>query len=142
MAINFDSKNKEGVQEVPPNRTLLIEKLTDVSPLRPEMTYQLKDIEAVFKYFKPNVNVLFEGIDGNMVGETIEFKSLGDFDIQKIAKRSEYLKRLEYKKTAYFNIANTFKKQESLGEIIEDTESKTTLLKMIKELKKEIKDAS
>lgn len=142
MAINFGSKNKEGVHEIPSNRTLLIEKLTDLSSLKPEMVYQLKNIEAVFKYFKPNVNVLFENLNGNISNETITFENLKDFDVRKIAQRSEYLTSLEYNKKVYFDIVNTFKKQGSLSKIIENEDSKAALLKIIKEIKKEIKDAN
>ena len=47
----------EAIQEIPQNRTLLVEKLTSDAPVKPEIVGDLKTIEDVFENFKPKVEV-------------------------------------------------------------------------------------
>ncbi|WP_159020869.1 hypothetical protein [Algibacter sp. L3A6] len=145
MAINFgfdgSSKNNDGVQEIPSNKSLLIQKLTDLPPLLPEVVKGLQNTEAVFKHFKPSVNVVFDNLDKGMVKETIRFTDMLDFEVEKIVSRSDFLTELELKKRIYFDIVNKLQNNSELKELLKNKDSKTALLKKIQDLKKEIKNS-
>ncbi|MDO7135890.1 hypothetical protein [Algibacter lectus] len=145
MAINFgfdgSSKNNDGVQEIPSNKSLLIQKLTDLPPLLPDVVKGLQNTEAVFKHFKPSVNVVFDNLDKGMVKETIRFTDMLDFEVEKIVSRSDFLTELELKKRIYFDIVNKLQNNGELKEHLKNKDSKTALLKKIQDLKKEIKNS-
>ena len=145
MAINFGfdggSKNNDGVQEIPSNKSLLIQKLTDLPPLLPDVVKGLQNTEAVFKHFKPSVNVVFDNLDKGMVKETIRFTDMLDFEVEKIVSRSDFLTELELKKRIYFDIVNKLQNNSELKEHLKNKDSKTALLKKIQDLKKEIKNS-
>ncbi|GAL64818.1 hypothetical protein [Algibacter lectus] len=140
MAINFgfdgSSKNNDGVQEIPSNKSLLIQKLTDLPPLLPEVVKGLQNTEAVFQHFKPSVNVVFDNLDKGMVKETIRFTDMLDFEVEKIVSRSEFLTELELKKRIYFDIVNKLQNNSELKELLKNKDSKTALLKKIQRFKK------
>mgnify|MGYP001510165734 FL=1 len=48
----------ESIAEIPSNRTLIVQKLTDEAPAAPESVYGLETIEDVFQRFEPTVDVL------------------------------------------------------------------------------------
>jgi len=145
MAINFgfdgSSKKNDGVQEIPSNKSLLIQKLTDLPPLLPDVVKGLQNTEAVFKHFKPSVNVVFDNLDKGMVKETIRFTDMLDFEVEKIVSRSDFLTELELKKRIYFDIVNKLQNNSELKELLKNKDSKTALLKKIQDLKKEIKNS-
>ena len=49
----------EAFADIQQNRTLMIEKLTDNAPVKPQIVEGLTNVEAVFEHFKPNVDVEF-----------------------------------------------------------------------------------
>ncbi|MCH5599246.1 hypothetical protein [Niabella ginsengisoli] len=54
----------EAFADIPQNRVLLAEKLTDLPPVRPEIVHGLTDVSAVFNHFNPSVEMEFETEDG------------------------------------------------------------------------------
>ena len=48
----------ESIAEIPSNRTLIVQKLTDEAPAAPESVYGLETIEDVFQRFEPTVDLL------------------------------------------------------------------------------------
>src|ERR1700724_594237 len=81
----------EGIADIPQNRTLLIEKLTDEAPMSPQIIPDLKNINDVFSFFKPTKEVDFETSEGAGKTEQLHFESLADFGKQGIIKQSTYL---------------------------------------------------
>ena len=53
--VNVDAN--ESIADIPSNRTLLVQKLTDEAPVSPETVYGLQTVEDVFEHFSPSVNV-------------------------------------------------------------------------------------
>ena len=74
----------EGIADIPQNRTLLIEKLTDESPLSPQIIPDLKSINDVFNFFKPTKEVEFETADGAGRTEQLHFSSFAMVDVLKM----------------------------------------------------------
>jgi hypothetical protein len=86
----------EGISDIPQNKTLLIEKLTDDTPLTPQIIPDLKNTGEVFAFFKPTKEVEFETADGSSKTEQLRFTSLADFGKQGISKQSAYLNELTH----------------------------------------------
>ena len=53
----------EAILEIAQNRTLIAQKLTGQTPIRPEIVEGLSTVEQVFEHFKPVVKVIFEDAD-------------------------------------------------------------------------------
>ncbi|MDO6761517.1 hypothetical protein Q4566_14995 [Tamlana sp. 2_MG-2023] len=143
MAIGYglerNAKHKEGVQELPPNRTLLVQKFTDLAPLLPKVVVGLQTPQAVFDYYKPNIHMVFEDLEGRQVKERIDFSNVSDFEPASITSRSTFLKRLEQKKMNYFDMLKALQSDETLKQVFQDSASKNLLLQRIKALKVELK---
>jgi len=132
------SDANEAIQEIPKNRTLLVEKLTDSQPIKPEVVKGLKTIEDVFEHFKPEIDVDFEDEDGVSKKETLSFKHLGDFGSKGITKQSKFLKDLNTEKDQYIKIIKQLKTNKILKAALTDPEAKTALLESIRALITEI----
>lgn len=128
----------EAIQEIPQNRTLLVEKLTQNQPLKPEIVKGLKTVEEVFEHFKPNVDVDFEDSEGVTRKETLSFNHLGDYGTIGITKQSKFLKDLSTEKDQYIKIAKELKTNKILKAALDDPEAKQALLDSIRALLTEI----
>ena len=54
----------ESIAEIPSNRTLIVQKLTDEAPAAPESVYGLETIEDVFQRFEPTVDLCHVDAEG------------------------------------------------------------------------------
>ena len=84
----------ESITDIPENRTLLIEKLTDDPAISPEVVEGLKTVEEVFDHYKPTVDVEFKDKQGQFKNEELKFNNLGDFGKEGLSRQSEFLKEL------------------------------------------------
>ncbi|MBU2949230.1 type VI secretion system contractile sheath small subunit [Tamlana agarivorans] len=143
MAIGYglerDAKHKDGVQELPPNRTLLVQNFTDLAPLLPKVVEGLQTPQAVFDYYKPNVHMVFEDLNGRQVKERIDFRNLSDFEPSHITSRSPFFNNLEQKKMNYFDMLKALQSDETLKQVFQDSASKNMLLQRLKAVKVELK---
>lgn len=128
----------EAIQEIPQNRTLLVEKLTSDAPVKPEIIGDLKTIEDVFENFKPKVEIDLENSDGSVKKETLKFNNLGDFGIKGITNQSQFLKDLSTEKDQYIKIMKQLKTNSILKKALKDEEAKAALLDEIQSLIDEI----
>ena len=130
----------EAIQEIPQNRTLFIEKLTQDQPIKPEVVTGLKTIEEVFDHYKPEVEVEFEDTDGVGRKENLNFKNLGDYGAKGITGQSKFLKDLSTEKDQYIKIVKQLKTNKILKTALENPESKQALLESIRALLTEIEE--
>lgn len=79
----------EAIAEIPSNRTLLVQKLTEEAPLQPETIYGLETLEDVFERFHPSVELEFQDQEGNEIPEKLDFKGLSDFSAKKLKENSQ-----------------------------------------------------
>ena len=136
--VNSDAA--EAIQDIPQNRTLLVEKLTQDEPIKPEVVKGLKTIDDVFEHYKPNVEVEFEDSEGAERKETLNFKNLGDYGAIGITKQSKFLKDLSTEKDQYVKIAKQLKTNKILKTALENPEAKQALLDSIRALLTEIEE--
>ena len=118
----------EGIADIPQNKTLIIEKLTDEAPNSPEIIGDLKNMNEVFDYFKPNKEVEFEMADGSTLSETLHFTNLGDFGKQGIVKQSAFLLQLSQQAQDYQKFAKLLQTNRTLKSVLENKESKAAYL--------------
>jgi len=128
----------EAFADIPQNRTLLVEKLTNDPAIKPEVQTGLKTIEEVFEHFNPNVEVEFENAEGVEKKETLKFQNLGDFGAKGITRQSDFLKDLDTEKDQYVKVMKQLKTNKILKTAIADPEAKQALLDAIRALLTEI----
>lgn len=130
----------EALQEIPQNRTLLIEKLTQDQPIKPVVVKGLKTIEEVFEQYKPEVEVEFEDSEGVESKEKLSFSNLGDFGDKGITRQSQFLKGLSTEKDQYVKIIKQLKTNKILKAALTDPDAKQALLESIRALLTEIEE--
>ena len=124
----------EGISDIPQNRTLLIEKLTDESPLSPQIIPDLKSINDVFSFFKPTKEVEFETADGAGRTEQLHFSSLGNFGKQGITRQSTYLNELSHQCEDLQKFVKQLKTNKILRTLLENKEAKSAYLSCVRSL--------
>lgn len=130
----------EAMSEIPQNRTLMVEKLTEEPPVKPEVVEGLKSIDEVFEHFSPKVEMEFHDNEGVSRKEVLSFKNLGDFGVKGITNQSDFLKNLTSMKEQNQKIIKQLKSNKLLQKSLENDEYKTALLNAINALIKELKD--
>jgi hypothetical protein len=131
----------EAFQEIPNNKVLMAEKLTDMPPVKPEIVEGLTNTEAVFEHFKPKVDMTFESEEGTMVRETLNFRNLGDFGVKGITAQSPFLGDLNSKQEQYQKIIKQLKTNKLLKGAISDDASRDSLIEALETLLGELKSA-
>ncbi len=130
----------EAFADIPKNRTLIVQKLTDKAAVKPEIVEGLKTVEEVFEHYQPKVTVDLQNLDGSVKKEELRFKNLGDFGAKGITAQSDYLQGLQTKKDEYQKIIKFLRSNKVLRSVVSDPEKKKAVLQavqiMIKELKK------
>ncbi|MCG8697422.1 MAG: hypothetical protein MI922_05160, partial [Bacteroidales bacterium] len=99
----------EAIHEIPQNKTLVVEKLSSTTPVKPEIVSGLKTVEEVFDHFKPKIDVEFEGTEGEPVKEEIGFNNLGDFGLKGITHKSQFLQQLTHESEEYRKLIKQLK---------------------------------
>lgn len=128
----------EAVADIPLNRTLLIEKLTNDPPLGPKIVHDLKTVEEVFDYYKPAVEVDFSDEDGADVFEELKFRNLGDFTKKGIINQSPFLQNLNSQAEDLQKLMRQLKSNKILQKALENPEAKAAFLSAIEAMISEI----
>ena len=131
----------EAMSEIAQNRTLMVEKLTDEAPFKPEVVEGLASIDDVFNHYQPSVDVEFESAEGVSKEEKLSFKGLADFGVKGITAQSDFLKGLTNQKEQYLKILKQLKSNKLLRKALENKENKEAMLNAIFALIKEIEEA-
>ena len=97
-------EGQESILEIPQNKTLIAQKLTTNTPVKPESVTGLKTIDEVFAHYDPKINVAFEDDKGQVIREQLAFKNVGDFSINGLVQQSPYLGDLRTKNEQYKKI--------------------------------------
>jgi len=128
----------EAISDIPLNRTLLVQKLTTNTPLRPEVVGGLKTPEAVFAHYKPEVDVAFDDAQGASVPEKLHFASLGDFGKKGIINQSNFLKGLSTETDDLQKLLRQLKSNKILKTALENPETKAAFLAAVQAMMDEL----
>jgi hypothetical protein len=131
----------EAFADIPQNRVLLAEKLTQDPPVKPEIVEGLTSIEEVFTHYKPKVDMSFETEEGAMRRETLHFRDLSDFGVKGITAQSEYLSDVHLKQLQYQKIIRQLKSNKLLKQALSGKESKEHLIGALRSLIQELETA-
>ena len=131
----------EAFQEIPSNKVLMAEKLTDTPPVKPEIVDGLTNVDAVFAHFKPKIDMTFESEQGTMVRETLTFQNLGDFGVKGITAQSQFLGDLNSRQEQYQKIIKQLKTNKLLKGAISEESGRASLVAALEALLDELKSA-
>lgn len=132
----------EAFADLPQNKTLMIEKLTNDDPVKPDIVKGITNVEGVFEHFKPNVDVEFEGEDGAEVKENLSFANLGDYGAKGLTRQSEFLQGLNLKQTEMNRMVKQLRSNKILISAMQTPEAKAAFVEVLKGLVAEIEDHS
>ncbi|WP_459211977.1 hypothetical protein [Aquimarina rhabdastrellae] len=131
----------EAIAEIPSNRTLLIQKLTNEPPVSPEGVKGLQTVEEVFDKFEPKVNIEFQDENGTDIKETLAFKNLGDFGSKSIRENSEFLSKLNIEKEQNAKIIRQLTSNRGLKKALENPDTRAAIIELLENSVKEIEGA-
>lgn len=129
----------DGYANIPQNRTLIAEKLTQQAPHIPQITHHLETVEQVFTFFKPAVEVMLETSEGGVKKEMLTFNEIEDFNIGRIKEQSKVLKQNALEINEYVKMIKGLKSNSRLRTILEDKEARKSLLNAINCMRAELK---
>lgn len=130
----------EAIHEISQNKTLIIQKLTDSTPVKPEIIEGLKTVEEVFQQFKPKIEVEYEDSEGGSINEEIKFENLGDFGLKGITNKSKFLQELTAESDQYKKLIKQLKSNKILKTALSDGDAKGALISAIKGLINELNE--
>jgi hypothetical protein len=130
----------EAFQDIQSNRTLMAQKLTAQTSVKPEIVEGLTTPEEVFAHFKPSVDMNFETAEGTMVRETLRFNNLGDFGMKGITAQSPFLSELNTKQDQYQKIIRQLKSNKLLKSALATGEGKENLIGALQSLLAELEE--
>ena len=136
--VNVDAN--ESIADIPSNRTLLVQKLTDEA-VSPETVYGLQTVEDVFEHFSPSVNVEMQDDNGEDVLETMRFKNLGDFNADKLKENSDFLSKLDVEKEQNIKIARQLSSNKALLKALANPETRQAILDLLQSSLDEVNNA-
>ena len=129
----------EAIADIPSNRTLLVQKLTNEAPVSPEAIQGLQTVEEVFEKFEPKLDLEFQDESGADVKETMNFKNLGDFGSKSIREKSEFLSNLNIQKEQNAKIIRQLSSNKGLRKALENPETRNAIIEQLEQSIKEIK---
>ena len=132
----------EAIAEIPSNRTLLVQKLTEEAPLQPETVYGLETLEDVFERFQPSVELEFQDQEGNEIPEKLNFKGLSDFSAKKLKENSPFLSQLNIEREQYLKISRLLSSNKALLKSLSDEEARAEMIQVLEASLLELEDAS
>jgi hypothetical protein len=124
----------EAFADIPANKVLMAEKLTNMPPVKPEITGSLTDVEQVFEHYKPNIDIGFEDASGATRRENLQFKNLGDFGVKGITAQSALLGDLNMKHDQYLKIVKQLKTNKMLKAALNEPEGKDNVIAALNSL--------
>lgn len=132
----------EAIAEIPSNRTLFVQKLTDEAPVNPEAVYGLETIDDVFERFNPSVKLEHQDQEGNDVVEEMEFHNLGDFGAKKLKENSPFLSQLDVEKEQFIKIARQLSSNRALLKALGNSETRDAMIEMLQSAVEEIQKSN
>ncbi len=131
----------EAILEIPQNRTLFAQKLTNEAPVKPQVVEGLKNTDEVFAQYKPKVSVDFEDSTGAAFQEELHFSGLSDFGVKGITNQSSFLQNLNLEREQFQKIVKQLKTNKLLRKALESPETKQAVLNSLYAMIKELEEA-
>lgn len=140
----LDVDARDGIVEVPQNRTLYADQFTDEAPYSDDERegFKPKSMKDVFEHYQPSKNgISLETEEGGAVYESFVFKSLKDFEDESLIAQSELLSTEKGKIDAYNSVIRQLEKNKTLRNTLKDEAAKGNLKNALKALLAELEAA-
>lgn len=131
----------EAITDLSQNRTLFVQKLTHEEQFTPQVVYDLKTVDEVFNFYKPEVPVEFENADGTTTDEQLKFSSLSDFSMKGIVGKSPFLQGLAIQKEQHEKLMKQLKNNKPLQSVINNPDTKAAFINALKALITELDES-
>ena len=132
----------EAFAELPQNKTMFVQKLTQEDPIKPEVVKGLTSVDQVFEHYKPNADLTFKGEEGEEVQENLAFENVGDFGAKGITKQSTFLHNLMQKQSELNSIVKLLRSNKVLNSALQNAESKEAFIDSLRQLVSELEQNS
>jgi predicted component of type VI protein secretion system len=118
------------VELLPSNKILYAAKLNndEDADVEPKKCSNLKE---VFEKFQPSFSVDLETTQGEPVNAGFEIRAMKDFTSKELIEKNEYLQKTYYSREMLDDLDKQIKKNKALQKILEDSEKKEALLKVM-----------
>jgi len=104
----------EAIGELSTNKTIMVQKLTDIEDPDPEEVRGLQTVEDVFAHYKPAIDVNFQDSEGGDVEEEMSFGNLGDFGPKGMTKNSKFLAELKEQEDQNLGLVRSLKSNKAV----------------------------
>ena len=128
----------EAFADLPQNKTLFVQKLTQDDPIKPQVVKGLTNVSEVFEHYKPNADVTLKGEEGEEIKENLKFSNVGDFAPKGLTNQSEFMQNLMQKKSEMNSIVKQLRSNKVLNSALQDSESKAALVDSLRQLINEL----
>lgn len=128
----------EAFADLPQNKTLFVQKLTQNDPIKPQVVKGLTSVQQVFEHFRPSADVVLKGEEGEEIKETLGFENVGDFAPKGITKKSDFLQDLMQKRSEMSTIVKQLRSNKVLNSALQDPEAKEAFLDSLRQLVQEL----
>ncbi|MCA1751296.1 MAG: type VI secretion system contractile sheath small subunit [Cryomorphaceae bacterium] len=130
----------EAFADLPQNKTLFIQQLTQDAPMKPEVVKGLKSVNEVFEHYRPNADIELKGEEGEEIKENLKFSNVGDFGPKGITKQSEFLQNLQQKKAEMSTLVKQLRSNKVLNSALQEADSKEAFIDSLRQLVKELEE--
>jgi hypothetical protein len=130
----------EGIADIPINRTMFVQKLTDDPPAVPELVQGLRNIKEVFDHYQPKVPIELYNLDGEVKDETLNFRTVADFTKNGIINQSDYLKEVSENIETYNKLAKQLKSNKVFLKMLSDPQARKAYIDSLKDMINELEN--
>ena len=128
-----------GIPFVPQDKTLYIEQLTDMAPIKPGEIIHPETIAEVFEHYRPEKKgVQMRDLEGRPVSENFRFMAIKDFDDKQLIEQSPYLHQQKVTMDSYRNIEMQLIKNKVLRRAFEDENGRKNIVLALRALRAEL----
>ena len=153
-----DEESSAGIEGLSQNKTLYVDQFTtdvtyenrglameEVEENGQKRGVYPKTMKEVFAYFKPKVEVDFNGDGGETKKEVLNFKEMKDFEVNNgkgnLITNSPFLSDLRNKKENCENVQKQIEKNARLRDILKDSEARNELKSLLESILVELNEA-
>ncbi len=130
--------SRDGISNIPTNKTLYINQFTATIPLKPVLVRGLQNLNDIFNYYQPNVEVVLEDYQEAFIKETFSFNNLNDFEPENLIESSEILQQLKRQQLECLELLKAARGNSGFQKIIEEKIKRNAFIATLNEFKKHL----
>lgn len=132
----------EAIGELSTNKTIMVQKLTDMEDPNPDEVKDLQTVEQVFSHYKPSIEINFKDAEGGAVAEDMAFDNLGDFGPKGMTKNSKFLAEMKENEDQNLDLVRSLKSNKAVQKVLQDPDARKALQEAINAMVAELEGAA